>query len=171
MVMREQISRLMDGDLEGAEAEAVLRELKQVDGLEHWTCYHIIGDVLRRDGVPTAGFASRFAARLEVEPTVLAPKPHSAQPSRLPVAWAVAATLAAVAVVSSVAVSMLDPQPTALAAARQANGLRTPPPTPQPRPVSPDLLLAHQEYSPTTLIQGVGPYLRAVSAGGVDGRP
>ena len=34
MVMREQISRLMDGDLEGAEAEAAFRELKQVDGLE-----------------------------------------------------------------------------------------------------------------------------------------
>ena len=34
--------------------------------------------------------------------------------------------------------------------------------------VPPDYLLAHQEYSPTTPIQGVGPYLRAVSAGGVD---
>ena len=171
MVMREQISRLMDGDLEGAEAEAAFRELKQVDGLEHWACYHIIGDVLRRNGVPTAGFASRFAARLEAEPTVLAPKPtsHSSQPSRLPLAWAVAATVAAVAVVSSVAVSMLDPQPTALAKAREANVVRTAQPTLQA--VSPDLLLAHQEYSPTTLIQGVGPYLRAVSAGGADGRP
>jgi len=39
---------------------------------------------------------------------------------------------------------------------------------PKPQAVSPDYLLAHQEYSPTTLIQGVGPYLRAVSAG--DGR-
>jgi sigma-E factor negative regulatory protein RseA len=161
MVMREQISRLMDGDLEGAEADAVFRELRQADGLEHWTCYHVIGDVLRRNGVPTAGFASRFAARLDAEPTVLAPhRPQPAQPSRLPLAWAVAATAAAVAVVSSVAVSMLDPQPTALAKAREANVVRTAQPTSQP--VSPDLLLAHQEYSPTTLIQGVGPYLRAV---------
>jgi sigma-E factor negative regulatory protein RseA len=170
MVMREQISRLMDGDLEGAEADAALRELKGSESLEHWACYHIIGDVLRRNGVPTAGFASRFAARLDAEPTVLAPQPaQPSQSSRLPLAWAVAATVAAVAVVSSVAVSMLDPQPTALAKAREANAVRTA--QPRSQPVSPDYLLAHQEYSPTTLIQGVGPYLRAVSAGGADGRP
>ncbi len=164
--MREQISRLMDGDLEGAEADATFRELKRTDGLEHWACYHIIGDVLRRSGYPTAGFASRFAERLAAEPTVLAPQPS--QPSRLPLAWAVAATVAAVALVSSVAVSMLDPQPTALAKAREAGAVRTA--QPRAQPVSPDYLLAHQEYSPTTLIQGVGPYLRAVSAGGADGR-
>ena len=167
--MQEKISRLMDGDLEGAEAEATFRELKRGDGLEHWACYHIIGDALRRNGVPTAGFASRFASRLDAEPTVLAPqRERPSQPSRLPFAWAVAATVAAVAVVSSVAVSMLDPQPTALAKVREATGVRTP--QPRTQPVSPDYLLAHQEYSPTTLIQGVGPYLRAVSAGGADGR-
>ncbi len=167
--MRQEISRLMDGDLEGAEADAAFGELKRGDGLEHWACYHIIGDVLRRNGYPTAGFASRFAARLDAEPTVLAPQRERASPSsRLPFAWAVAATVAAVAVVSSVAVSMLDPQPTALAKAREANAVRTV--QPRTQPVSPDYLLAHQEYSPTTLIQGVGPYLRAVSAGGADGR-
>ena len=167
--MRQQISRLMDGDLEGAEADAAFGELKRGDGLEQWACYHIIGDVLRRNGYPTAGFASRFAARLDAEPTVLAPqRERPSQSSRLPFAWAVAATVAAVAVVSSVAVSMLDPQPTALAKAREANAVRTA--QPRTQPVSPDYLLAHQEYSPTTLIQGVGPYLRAVSAGGADGR-
>ena len=161
--MRQQISRLMDGDLEGAEAEAAFGDLKRGDGLENWACYHIIGDVLRRNGYPTAGFASRFAARLDAEPTVLAPqRERPSQSSRLPFAWAVAATVAAVAV------SMLDPQPTAIAKALEANGVRTP--TARPQPLSPDYLLAHQEYSPTTLIQGVGPYLRAVSAGGADGR-
>jgi sigma-E factor negative regulatory protein RseA len=167
MVMREQISRLMDGDLDGAEAEAAFREMKRSEGLEHWACYHIIGDVLRRNGAPTPGFSSRFAARLESEPTVLAPHAtERKQPSRLPLAWAVAATVAAVGVVASVAVSMLDPKPTPLATAVQAYGVGKPPPRSQP--VSPDYLLAHQEYSPTTLVQGVGPYLRAVSAG--DGR-
>jgi sigma-E factor negative regulatory protein RseA len=166
MVMREQISRLMDGDLDGAEAEAAFRELKRSEGLEYWACYHIIGDVLRRSGAPTPGFASRFAARLESEPTVLAP--HSIekpQPSRLPLAWAVAATAAAVGVVASVAVSVLDPHPTAVAKASPAP---VNPSQIRVQPVSPDYLLAHQEYSPTTLVEGVGPYLRAVSAG--DGR-
>jgi sigma-E factor negative regulatory protein RseA len=98
---------------------------------------------------------------------VLAPKPvHTA---KLPLAWAVAATIAAVVVVGSVAVNMLDRPPTALVTVNEAGGVRG---TRAPlRQVSPDYLLAHQEYSPTTQIQGVGPYLRAVSAGGVDGRP
>ena len=162
----------MDGDLEGAEAEAAFRELKRVDGLEHWTCYHVIGDALRRSGAPIAGFAERFAARLDGR----AHGARAARPcfrprtSRLPLAWAVAATIAAVVVVGSVAVSMLDPQPTALAKAREANVVRAAQ-VQAVRPVSPDYLIAHQEYSPTTQIQGVGPYLRAVSAGGVDGRP
>ncbi|MET0683313.1 MAG: sigma-E factor negative regulatory protein [Casimicrobiaceae bacterium] len=165
--MREQISRLMDGDLEGAEADAAFRDLKNGDGLDHWVCYHVIGDSLRRCGTPTPGFAERFAARLYVEPTVLAPKPSHG--SRLPWAWAAAATVAAVLVVGSVAVSMLDPQPIAIAKAREANVVRAA--QSKVQPVSPDYLIAHQEYSPTTQIQGVGPYLRAVSAGGVDGRP
>lgn len=165
--MGEQISRFMDGDLDGAEADTALREIKHPDGVATWVCYHVIGDALRRSGAPTPGFAERFEARLAAEPTVLAPKPR--QVHRLPLAWAAAATVAAVLVVGSVAVSMLDPQPTALAKARETTAVRAALAAPQP--VSPDYLLAHQEYSPTTQIQGVGPYLRAVSAGGVDGRP
>jgi sigma-E factor negative regulatory protein RseA len=166
MVMGEQISRLMDGDLYGAEVDAALREIKQPDGIATWVCYHVIGDALRRSGAPTAGFSQRFAARLQAESTVLAPRPRHVH--RLPLAWAAAATVAAVLVVGSVAVNMLDPQPTAVAKARETTTIRT---AQAPQPVSPDYLLAHQEYSPTTQIQGVGPYLRAVSAGGADGRP
>jgi len=33
----------------------------------------------------------------------------------------------------------------------------------RPQSVPEDYLLAHQEYSPATAMQGVGPYLRAVS--------
>jgi sigma-E factor negative regulatory protein RseA len=167
MVMREQISRLMDGDLDDVEADSAFRELKQPDGVDVWVCYHVIGDTLRRSGGPTPGFASRFAARLDAEPTVLAPLPR--QSHRLPLAWAVAATVAAVMVVGWVAVSTLDPQPTALARAREAAMVRGAQGSPQP--VSPEYLLAHQEYSPATQIQGVGPYLRSVSAGAPDGRP
>jgi sigma-E factor negative regulatory protein RseA len=167
MVMGEQISRLMDGELEGAEADAAFRELKGPDGVASWVCYHVIGDTLRRCGEPTPGFAGRFAARLDAEPTVLAPRPKRAP--RLPLVWAAAASVAAVLVVGSVAVSTLDPQPTVIAKAREANAVRTA--QARPQPVSPDYLLAHQEYSPTTQIQGVGPSLRAVAAGGPDGRP
>jgi len=165
--MGEHISRLMDGDLDDAGAEVAFQQLKRVDGVELWVCYHVIGDALRRTSDPAPGFAARFAARLAAEPTVLAPV--SRQSHRLPFAWAVAATAAAVMVVGWVAVSTLDPQPTALARAREAIAVRNVQGGPQP--ISPDYLLAHQEYSPTTQIQGVGPYLRSVSAGAPEGRP
>ncbi len=165
--MDDRISRLMDGELEGAEADAALRELKRPDGFAAWACYHVIGDALRGAGGPTPGFADRFAARLAAEPTVLAPRRRHAP--RLPFVWAAAATVAAVAVVGWVAVSMLDPQSMAVANARGAAAVGAA--QSKPAPVSPEYLLAHQEYSPTTQIQGVGPYLRAVSAGGPDARP
>jgi sigma-E factor negative regulatory protein RseA len=167
MVMGERISRLMDGEVDGAEADVAYRELKQSDGVAVWVCYHVIGDVLRRTSDSTPGFAERFAARLDAEPTVFAPTPR--QVTRLPFVWAVAATVAAVSVVGWVAVRTLEPQPTAMANAREAAAVRSAQVMAQP--VSPDYLLAHQEYSPTTQIQGVGPYLRSVAAGGVDGRP
>jgi sigma-E factor negative regulatory protein RseA len=167
MVMGEQISRLMDGELEGAEVDAAFLELKGPDGVASWACYHVIGDTLRRCGEPIPGSFGRFAARLQAEPTVLAPRPKRAP--RLPLVWAAAASVAAVLVVGSVAVSTLDPQPTVVAKAREANAVRTA--QARPQPVPPDYLLAHQEYSPTTQIQGVGPYLRSVAAGGTDGRP
>ncbi|HVN36514.1 MAG TPA: RseA family anti-sigma factor [Casimicrobiaceae bacterium] len=158
--MGEQISRLMDGDLDDAAAEAALRELKRPESIESWVCYHVIGDALRRTIDPMPGFAARFAARLAAEPTVLAPL--SRQSNRLPFAWAVAATVAAATVVGWVAVSTLDPQPTALARAREAATVRSDQGGPQL--VSQDYVLAHQEYSPTTQIQGLGQYLRSVSA-------
>lgn len=164
--MGERISRLMDGELEGAEAEAAYRELKQPDGVEVWACYHMIGDMLRRTSVSSPGFSQRFSARLAAEPTVLAPQ--AKHPPRLPFVWAAAATVAAVMVVGWVAVSTFDPQPTVMANAREAVTQRSLKPASQP--LSPDYLIAHQEYSPTTQIQGVGPYLRAVSGGGPDGR-
>ena len=95
--------------------------------------------------------------------------PRQRQAHRLPTVWAAVATIAAVLVVGSVAVSTLQPQPAAVASARGTAVVRAA--QAKQQPVSPDYLLAHQEYSPTTQIQGVGPYLRAASAGGVDGRP
>ncbi len=166
MVMDERISRLMDGELAGAEADAAYLDLKQPEGVETWVCYHVIGDALRRTNASMPGFSKRFAARLGAEPTVLAPRPRDAH--RLPFVWAAAATVAAVMVVGWVAVSTLDSRPSAMANARDPAAVRSA--QAKAQPVSPDYLLAHQEYSPTTQIQGVGPYLRSVATGGADAR-
>ena len=165
--MGEQISRLMDGELEGAQADAAFRELKQADGVATWACYHVIGDALRRSGAPTPGFSERFAARLSAEPTVLAPVPR--QTHRLPLAWAVAATVAAVTVVGLVAVNSFESPSIALAKAREAAAVRAA--QAKPAPELPDYLLAHRESSPTAQIQGLGPYLRPAAVGASDGRP
>ena len=85
-------------------------------------------------------------------------------------AWAVAATLAAVTVVGWTAFSMVDAPPTAVAKAREAATVRAAQVKP-PAEVPADYLIAHQEYSPSTAIQGTGPYLRAVAVTGSEPRP
>ncbi len=164
--MGEDISRLMDGELDDGEADAVCGRLRQPDGKAIWVCYHVIGDALRGGGGSSPGFAERFAARLAAEPTVLAPRVGHGRP--LPFVWAAAAAIAAVAVVGWVALTTLDGPSAAIAKAREAGAVRAAQVRPPSVPV--DYLQAHQEYSPTAQIQGVGPNLRAVSAATADGQ-
>ena len=81
--MREQISRLMDGDLDDAEVDARLPRAEAARRRRvTWVCYHVIGDALRGDPARRrAGFAARFAARLAAEPTVLAPQAARSRPA------------------------------------------------------------------------------------------
>jgi sigma-E factor negative regulatory protein RseA len=170
MVMNEDLSRLMDGDLEDAELDRVAGELRRPQALATWDCYHAIGDTLRGCPYGSPGFASRFSAALAAEPTVLAPRPRSG--TERPVArWAVAAaaTIAAVGVVGWTAFSLTDSPGTAVAKAREAAAVTSAQVRPQLLPQ--DYVLVHQEYSPATALQGVQPYLRAVSVQGSDARP
>jgi sigma-E factor negative regulatory protein RseA len=116
-------------------------------------------------------FSARFATALAAEPTVLAPgisRSRGTQPGTF--AWAVAATLAAITVVGYTAYSMVDAPPSAVAKAREAATMRAAQVSP-PVTIPADYLLAHQEYSPATTIQGVGPYVRAVAATAVTPSP
>jgi sigma-E factor negative regulatory protein RseA len=73
---QEQISALADGELEGAHIDVALAAVRQPDGRATWDIYHQIGDVMRSDEMAVAlspGFAARMAARLEAEPTIIAP--------------------------------------------------------------------------------------------------
>ena len=164
--MGEEISRLMDGELDDVPVDHVYGDLKRPDGMATWVCYHMIGDALR-GGCPVApGFSKRLSARLAAEPTVLAPR---AVPSRpVTYAWAAAAGIAAVALVGWVAFSTLQPEPAVFARAGEAIGARGP--GLPARAVPADYLRAHQEYSPTMQIQGVGPYINAVATPAADAR-
>ncbi|MFO1282117.1 MAG: RseA family anti-sigma factor [Burkholderiales bacterium] len=158
--MSEDISRLMDGELDDdAAVDRALATLKHDAGATTWACYHLIGDTMRGSAPLAPGFSRRFAAALAAEPTVLAPVRRVNHPVTL--AWAAAATVAAVAVVGWTALSLTEAPDAAMAVAREATNVRA---AEVRGPVIPaDYLLAHQEYSPATAIQGVRPYARAVS--------
>ena len=161
--MNENISRLMDGEIDDAEFERCCADLKSVEAMEAWMCYHVIGDHLRGAYGLSAGFQARFKTALAAEPTVLAPPPARRRAEPATFAWAVAATLAAITVVGYTAFSMIEVPPTAVAKAREAASVRAAQVKP-PAEVPTDYLLAHQEYSPAMAIQGGAPYLRAATA-------
>lgn len=74
--MQARISAFVDGELSPTEIEAVLEDLQTPAGRLAWDDYHRIGELARSKdmAVPMSdGFAARMAARLEAEPTVLAP--------------------------------------------------------------------------------------------------
>ena len=159
----ERISELMDGELEAREAQRQLARIKQDQGLAHcWNTFHLIGDALRGERPLSREISSWVAAQLASEPTVLAPR--SFAPKRTATyAVSVAASLSAIALVVWIAFN--NPlAPTEIAKA---------PPALPPAPVElvnlpsegqmNEYLMAHQEFSPSTEIQGLAPYIRSVS--------
>jgi len=167
----EKISQLMDGELDSRETRLQIRRLEQEGELtQAWSTYHLIRDVLRDEAGVGAGFAQRLCERLEQEPAVLAPH-HSrlvaqALRHRLPMA----AALAGVAIVGWLALApplagLRGPAPVA-ETAPAASGKEAPRATPRPlasadRQMN-EYLLAHQQYSPSTAMQGVASYVRTV---------
>jgi len=67
MVMNENISRLMDGEVDANEVDVVCTALKRQDAMAIWTCYHVIGDAMRGTGAPRAGLGEGFVERFADE--------------------------------------------------------------------------------------------------------
>ncbi|MCC6194718.1 MAG: sigma-E factor negative regulatory protein [Burkholderiales bacterium] len=162
--MNENISRLMDGEVDDAEFERCVAALRSEDAMRTWTCYHVIGDHLRGAHGVSVRFTQRFKAALAAEPTVLAPPPARRRAAPATFAWAVAATLAAVTVVGWTAFSMVEGPPSGVAKAREAATVRAAAVRPPAGGLPSEYLLAHQEFSPAMAIHGAAPYLRAATA-------
>jgi sigma-E factor negative regulatory protein RseA len=91
---REQISALADGELTDRQIDPAIVAVRQPEGRADWEIYHQIGDVLRSDDMAiemSPGFAARMAARLELEPAIVAstnnpvlPEPHAVASARFP---------------------------------------------------------------------------------------
>ena len=74
--MKEQLSALMDDQLDGAECDGCLRRLKDDEALRaDWELYHLIGDAIR--GTPareTLVVGTRGPNRISVDLTTNAPR-------------------------------------------------------------------------------------------------
>ncbi len=177
MASKEEISALVDGEVQDPQAGHLITALEQEPELRHcWRHYHLIGAVLRGSGraeVKTC-LCERVAKALESEPVVFAPR--ALRPGMPALKWftglAVAASIAAVAVLS---VQTAPPRTVQFAAApapvmavQHAGGN---PPGAQTQLVanklhSPKLhnyLTNHNEYVTSVGMQGMLPYARIVA--------
>lgn len=166
-----RISVFMDGETSRLEARQAILRLKQNDECcEIWETFHLIGDVMRGDSALRGDFSARFRARMEHEPTLLAPRIIWRKSTQF--ALSAAASLAAVAIILTLVLTDNPLRPQAqIAAAPKSETIHTTHTAALPQPVPAvnqarvnEYLMAHQEYSPSTTLQGVAPYIRTVSA-------
>jgi len=170
----ERISALMDGEVDELEITAQVRRMKEDPRLQAvWGTYHLIGDTLRGEKIGlTRDFNAKLSARLAQEPTILAPRSRAPLQARVRrIALPVAASLSGVALVAWLAVfnnpfapqkdnvALKPPAPLAASTQLAAN--------PASGEIN-DYLLAHQQFSPSTTMQGVASYVRTVSGPDMD---
>ncbi|HEV8523459.1 MAG TPA: sigma-E factor negative regulatory protein [Terriglobales bacterium] len=161
----ERISAFMDGELEDHEAAGQVRRLKEDPELRAaWETYHLIGDAMRGEAGYSPGLVVKIGARLAAEPTILAPRPRMQLRNVRRLVLSAAASIGGVALVvwlalfdnpfapqQDLAVNQVPLAAQTQLAATPANGAVN------------DYLLAHQQFSPSTAMQGVASYVRTVS--------
>lgn len=131
--MKEQISALIDDDLHIEDASQLLNMMHGSAPLrDTWSEYQLIGDVLRGEPVMSSDLSSKIMQQIAQEPVVLAPKPSRLK-SAWQHSWAMAASVAAVAVVGWVVVQEAQPTGQAMMSASQN-----------------DYLVAHQSAAPSS---------------------
>jgi sigma-E factor negative regulatory protein RseA len=171
----DKISQLMDGEMGCGESRTQIKRLESdARLLDGWETYHLIRDALRREGALSPDFCHKVRARLAQEPVVIAPRARLAQHVArytLPIA----AGVAGVTLAAWLALSLQEAGPpqgqivARLPAGRQATPAGKPGALPASAGVK-DYLMAHQEFSPSTAMQGVASYVRTVSSDELNGR-
>ncbi|HUF21789.1 MAG TPA: sigma-E factor negative regulatory protein [Burkholderiales bacterium] len=169
----ERISALIDGELEDDELAREFNRLEEdPEWRSAWDAYHLIGDVLRGQGQLTEHVVERVSVRLTSEPTVLAPKPRRASLLARRAVLPIAASVVGMAVVAWLAVfnDPLSTQPALVADAERSVESVAVVVEPAGSTMN-EYLMAHQQFSPSTAMQGVGSYVRTVSVREADYRP
>ena len=165
--MKQDISALLDGELDDDAAARLIKEMASNEELrDHWLNYHLIGDCLRGSGVFRAGLCSRVCARLAQEPTVLAPPSRRAVRRRAAVGFALAASLAAVSGIAWLAIERGGESGSLLAQSRPPAVRLASGPSADAAAVERmrDLVQAHEEFSNSPA--NYSSALQRVSAGG-----
>jgi sigma-E factor negative regulatory protein RseA len=158
--MKQEISALMDGEMFEDEAVSLLGRTKNDPAVrKNWAVYHLIGDVLRQPEHIHCDLSAKVRERIQDEPTVLAPRGHALKQKMRTFALSAAASLSAVGVVAWMSLQ-ISPEVGSKMAMQQA-ALR--PVSMQLGANSNDYLIAHQEFSPSTVMNGGASYIRTVS--------
>ena len=99
--MKQDISSLMDGELDGQEAGRVIRSCcASEEHKDTWNLYHVIGEAIRGHAPASLERRPEAARALDKEPTVLAPRTRVLETTLGRIALAAAASVATIGVVS-----------------------------------------------------------------------
>ncbi len=169
---REWLSALADGELQGDELQRGLDALRKDPELQaSWRSYHLLRDSvssnLNEEVAPQLHL--RISAALDDEPTILAPQARRRPWLKQAAGFAIAASVASVAVLGVQQMNMSDSGPVAQPLAQQQEYIRMTPTLvaeggSKEKGVE-DIdryLVNHNEYSANSGIQGVLPYVRIV---------
>ncbi len=148
--MSEQISALMDDEIALEDASRLIASLhNNKQAAEVWSDYHLIGDAMRGNAMFSKNFKQNLMQKIEMEPTVLAPKAAQQNSQKLaefkeklPVKWSMAASFAAVMVVGWMA---LQQQTTSVAPAMEMAQVEM-----SEQAIPDEYLYAHQATAPST---------------------
>lgn len=176
MTIKEELSALMDAELDEVTERRALQALSQDAGLrERWERYHLIRAAMTQQlgTVTEANFCDRVMTRLDKEEAVKQQAPLRFWP--LAGGFAAAASLAAIAVLVLQTFQPPNSPETspAVVASTPARLSTTPAPVvPVTTTASTDTeerlnsyLVGHSEYMPTAGIGGMLPYVRVVAHG------
>lgn len=172
--MTEKLSALLDGHLDDdTVTRSMFDTLRQDRAMrEKWGTYCLIGDALRGQAQGAPDLANRVLARLDAEPTVLAPalrpRASSARSTRLGrVVLPVAASVMGVTAVGWVVQSMQSPTGSLDVAAKttgKASGMvAAAAPVASPEDPLRNYVFAHQALAGGSPIPGVAQFVRTVT--------
>lgn len=176
--MKNEVSALMDGELDQREAEQVIATLKENESLrEDWAVYHLIGDTIRQDSSLSS---QSMQGESTTEPIPLNPT-ASQHHNRKTAVYAIAASVTAAVITTWFtlqSVDQTDPNTNTMMASQKsltqplpavqsitAPGMNAAPPL-LARPLAPaeinDYLFVHKEFLPGAVTHHPSNYVRPV---------